>query len=109
MHLNVPPPRESKLQYWVRTIKWALLGVFGPELVLFVAWKQYLSAKAVVERTRKPSDKKDNNSQRAVDGKQVFTVTIILEKPRANCRLRLNRKPQKSPPLTPTIYRPLGR
>ena len=42
MHLNVPPYRESSLHFWFRTCKWGLLGVFGPELVIFLAWKQLL-------------------------------------------------------------------
>ena len=52
MHLNVPPRGESVPSFWLRNIRWALLGIFGPELVVFIAWKQYLSAKAVVKRSQ---------------------------------------------------------
>ena len=37
MHLNVPPYRESLWHFWLRTIKWGLLGIFGPKWVIFLA------------------------------------------------------------------------
>ena len=52
MHLNVPPREESAIQFWLRNIRWGLLGIFGPELVVFIAWKQYLSAKSIVRRAQ---------------------------------------------------------
>ena len=52
MHLNVPPRGESSAKFWLRNIRWALLGIFGPELVVFIAWKQYLSAKAIAIRSQ---------------------------------------------------------
>lgn len=55
MHLNVPPHGESAVQFWWRNIRWALAGIFGPELVVFIAWKQYLSARAIVKRSSKGS------------------------------------------------------
>ena len=47
MHLNIPSTREGNIQYWLRTIKWVLIGIFGPELVVFAAWRQYVSARAM--------------------------------------------------------------
>ena len=47
MHLNIPSAREGNIQYWLRTIKWVLIGIFGPELVVFAAWRQYVSARAM--------------------------------------------------------------
>lgn len=52
MHLNVPPHGETGIRFWLRNIRWALLGIFGPELVVFIAWKQYLSAKSIVKRSQ---------------------------------------------------------
>lgn len=52
MHLNVPPYGESTVQFWVRNIKWALLGIFGPELIVFIAWKQYQSAKTIQKQSQ---------------------------------------------------------
>ena len=49
MHLNIPPHGESPWHSWLRNIWWGLTGVFGPELVVFIAWKQYLSARALVQ------------------------------------------------------------
>ena len=58
MHLNVPPHGESSLQFWMRNIRWALLGIFGPELVVFKAWKQYLSAKTIMRKSKHSIDTK---------------------------------------------------
>ena len=47
MHLNIPPHDESHAQSWLRNIKWGVIGIFAPELVVFAAWRQYNSAKAL--------------------------------------------------------------
>ena len=52
MHLNVPPHGESTLRFWMRNIRWGFWGIFGPELVVFIAWKQYVSAKAIEKGSR---------------------------------------------------------
>jgi hypothetical protein len=52
MHINIPPYGESSIQYWIRNGKWALVGFLGPELVVFAAWRQYNSAKALLVELR---------------------------------------------------------
>jgi hypothetical protein len=47
LHLNIPSGRDSQARIWMRNIKWILVGVFGPELVVFAAWRQYVSARAM--------------------------------------------------------------
>lgn len=47
MHLNIPPRGESEAQIWIKNLKWGLAGVVAPELVVFAAWRQYNSAKAL--------------------------------------------------------------
>ena len=47
IHLNIPPLNETTLQSWFRTSRWILLGILVPELVLFVAWRQNLSARTL--------------------------------------------------------------
>lgn len=103
MHLNVPPPRESRLQYWVRTIRWGFWGVFGPELVLFVAWKQYLSAKAVVQRTTRPRSAERGSEQRVVKEKQESMVTAFPILVNEDCILNWHRKAQRCHPLSQAI------
>ena len=77
MHLNVPPRRESVLNFWLRNIRWALLGIFGPELVVFIAWKQYLSAKAVVKRSQSRNYGRDNPRQESQTKKDTPMVVIL--------------------------------
>lgn len=47
IHLNIPSSRDSELQKSMRTMKWVLLAIFAPELVVFVAWRQYISVTAL--------------------------------------------------------------
>ena len=44
IHLNVPPSNESSLAGLRRKIKWVLIALFAPEIVVFVAFQQWLTA-----------------------------------------------------------------
>ena len=56
IHLNVPPPNWTRLKAWARTWQWVLIGIFGPELVVFAAWRQYISARELQDRLKKLDD-----------------------------------------------------
>ena len=56
IHLNVPPPNRTRLKVWARTLQWVMIGIFGPELVVFAAWRQYLSAHELQDRLKKLDD-----------------------------------------------------
>ena len=47
LHLNIPSGRDGLIRIWLRNIKWMFVGVFGPELVVFAAWRQYVSARTM--------------------------------------------------------------
>lgn len=47
VHLDLPRQNESDTQYTLRYLKWSLLGLFGPELLIWVAWRQYISARVL--------------------------------------------------------------
>lgn len=52
MHLNLPTTDESPSEYSYRYLKWSILGIFGPELVIWAAWRQYLSARCLTKTIR---------------------------------------------------------
>lgn len=56
MHLNIPPHDESHAQSWWRNIKWGVIGIFAPELVVFAAWRQYNSAKSLQTEVNRQLD-----------------------------------------------------
>lgn len=97
MHLNVPPPGESVLRYWLRNIRWALLGIFGPELVVFIAWKQYLSARAIA----KSSQNGFNVSKGLSLGSKIHgrrsVETHFTTSPKLYCMLNFAQEPVKRP------------
>lgn len=47
LNLNIPSSKDSELHKSLRTMKWAFLGILAPELVVFVAWRQYISVTAL--------------------------------------------------------------
>ncbi|KAL8659400.1 MAG: hypothetical protein Q9202_007149 [Teloschistes flavicans] len=46
VHLNVPEHHKAHSQY-LRKFKWLLLGLFAPELVVYVAWQQRQEANKI--------------------------------------------------------------
>ncbi|KAI0009649.1 hypothetical protein F4779DRAFT_581446 [Xylariaceae sp. FL0662B] len=61
VHLNLPKYDESESKYAYRYFKWSILGLFGPELVIWAAWRQYISARALT-RLINEDDHLDNST-----------------------------------------------
>ncbi|KAF2466062.1 uncharacterized protein BDR25DRAFT_377739 [Lindgomyces ingoldianus] len=53
VHLNVPPKRERFLGSLWREVKWCIIGLFGPELVLYTAWRQWASARELSDEVKR--------------------------------------------------------
>ena len=85
MHLNVPPRGESVPNFWLRNIRWALLGIFGPELVVFIAWKQYLSAKAVVKRSQRKDDGESPRQEYQTEKHSAMVTALVSSDYKAAC------------------------
>lgn len=66
IHLNVRPYRKTELQSWIETTKWVLFGILAPELVVFVAWRQYASAMAL-DRIVRGLQENDQSSRKSLD------------------------------------------
>lgn len=47
MHLDIPRRQYPQIKLLLQYVKWSLLGVFGPELVVYVAWRQLNSARTL--------------------------------------------------------------
>ena len=52
VHLDLPKHDEHQVRYAYRYLKWSILGVFGPELIIWAAWRQYISARALTKYIR---------------------------------------------------------
>ena len=59
MHLNIPPHDELPAQTLMSNFKWGLIGIFGPELVVFAAWRQYNSAKELHAEVKRQAEIKN--------------------------------------------------
>lgn len=53
IHLNVGPPNETKLLWWLHKCKWVGIAVVSPELVLYCAGKQWFSAGRLCKKLNK--------------------------------------------------------
>ncbi|KAL7945347.1 hypothetical protein V8C42DRAFT_322874 [Trichoderma barbatum] len=49
IHLDLPPYGETDVEYTYRYLKWSVLGIFGPELVIWAAWRQFISARTLIK------------------------------------------------------------
>jgi hypothetical protein len=47
LHPNLPMQLESNIKRQWRYFKWGLLGILGPELIVWTAWRQHVSARAL--------------------------------------------------------------
>ena len=63
MHLNIPERRISLWRLGVSYVRWSLVGVFGPELVVFAAWRQLNSAKTLQQDVQQALNGLKNQSE----------------------------------------------
>jgi hypothetical protein len=53
LHLNVPQKYESLAHRLTHKLGWMLLGVFAPELVVYTAWRQWMSANILCQKVNR--------------------------------------------------------
>jgi hypothetical protein len=44
-HLNIPPSGDRSHRILLRELKWGVIGLFTPELILYTAWRQFAAAR----------------------------------------------------------------
>ena len=76
IHLNVRPHRKTELQSWIETAKWVIFGILAPELVVFVAWRQYVSATALDRIVRRVQE--SQVSSRTSENQSYNTKKMVL-------------------------------
>ena len=47
MHLNIPAKSSTNTEKFVPYLYWCFIGIFGPELAVWAAWRQLMSASAL--------------------------------------------------------------
>jgi hypothetical protein len=53
LHVNIPRSDATRFSKNLTKAKWVLLGVFAPELVVFIAWSQSEHAKLLSKELNK--------------------------------------------------------
>lgn len=52
IHLNVPPPDDTKKELWLRKTKWVAIAIFAPEIVVVNAFLQWKMARDLVKELK---------------------------------------------------------
>lgn len=82
IHLNVGPPGETGLQFWLRKLKWVIVATFAPEMVLYTAGKQWFSATRLCKklnnwRVRNDDKSPETLSKEVKDADPTDSQTIV--------------------------------
>ncbi|KAH6696687.1 hypothetical protein BKA61DRAFT_741607 [Leptodontidium sp. MPI-SDFR-AT-0119] len=56
IHLNVPGHYDTQSKIWWRKAKWVAIAIFGPEIVVYVAFEQWYLAKMFLRDLRRIAD-----------------------------------------------------
>lgn len=57
IHLNVGPARESSANWWRRKLKWVVIAILSPEIILYAAGKQWFSASRLSKKLNRFSER----------------------------------------------------
>ncbi|KAF8811620.1 hypothetical protein BYT27DRAFT_7183765 [Phlegmacium glaucopus] len=61
MHMNIPPQDESPISRMARKLMWTLIALLAPEIVAYIAWRQWISAKSLAKEINDIIDKQDSH------------------------------------------------
>jgi hypothetical protein len=64
LHLNIPIYNETGTARLWRKLRWTILALFSPEFVVYTAWMQWVSAKALAQEVNDILD--EHSKQNAV-------------------------------------------
>ncbi|KAL9019878.1 MAG: hypothetical protein Q9185_002820 [Variospora sp. 1 TL-2023] len=121
---NVGPAGENTLQFWRRKLKWVVVAIFFPEIMLYMAGKQWFSASrlckklnqcAADERTDMPTGTPGpfwSESQQPIKAISPGAIAVSSRDPvqpslwlfRTHGRLRHRRKPSSQFAVSPYYY-----
>lgn len=95
MHLNIPRKNTSDAAILRTYSYWCLIGVFGPELVIWVAWRQFISAKALRDQLKQESVShliiQQDSADSVIDAALWMDHLLRVLRTHGRARLRLRR------------------
>ena len=78
VHLNVRPKENGETQSWLEMSKWVVFGILAPELLVFIAWRQYASA---MNLDRSVRNMKDATTSLTKVHQQTATINNVSASP----------------------------
>ena len=83
VYLDIPPRGTSRIQLWLLYTRWSVLTALGPELMVYVAWRQLNSARTLVAEVRKHAisrnDKPENGHRPSLSHRDEDPLSQIHE------------------------------
>ena len=74
------PREKTELRSWLETAKWVIFGVLAPELLVFVAWRQYVSAMALNRIVRRLQESEQSSAELPGHDPLGKEVSILSQK-----------------------------
>lgn len=109
VHLNVPHHGDAEFRRWLRTTKWVILGILAPELVVFVAWRQYVSA-VTLERAVKQIQTNGEILEDAISTGRYIPKVLSCFNSMECLKFLMSNRTERILVLSPqTLYTTLGR
>jgi hypothetical protein len=78
IHLNIPAHHDGQIKVAFRKLKWSIIALFAPEMVLYCAWQQWFQAKALRDRMNAALDAKAEVERRPVDEKYRYDISTAF-------------------------------
>ncbi|KAI5817018.1 hypothetical protein BZA77DRAFT_279406 [Pyronema omphalodes] len=76
IHLNIPAQTDGQVKIIFRKLKWSIIALFAPEMVLYCAWQQWFQAKAIMDRMNAALDRKAEIEQKPVDESYRYDISM---------------------------------
>lgn len=66
IHLNVPPPNETKFSSWLRNTMWVAIAIFAPDVVVVNAFQQWKVARNFIKELNEIAAKSEDEDFKSV-------------------------------------------
>jgi hypothetical protein len=80
VHLNIPAYKKHGWQFW-RRFGWLIVGLFAPEVVAYIAWRQRIKCRTLTDQMRralKESQYTGRYQQMFCNVRQMFRLVFKL-------------------------------
>lgn len=78
IHLNVPAKSDTALRFWLRKLKWVVVAIFAPEIVVYAAFEQWYLARKFLKELKEIASDSDDEKFKVSTALEYFFWGIML-------------------------------